>query len=428
MKVLVIGGGGREHALVWKISKSKRVRKIYSAPGNPGISMYAECIDIQPDDILSIRDFVRKNRIDLTVVGPELPLTLGIVDLFEKEGLSIFGPTRSAAEIEGSKVFSKRMMRTAGVPTADAVVFDSREEALSYIKGKGFPIVIKADGLAQGKGVVIANDMNEACAAIDSMLVKGLFGDAGRRIIVEDYLEGDEATFLVFTDGETIVPMVSSEDHKRVYDGDRGPNTGGMGAIAPSPLLGKEGEAIIIERIIRPVIRAMEMEGRGYRGILYTGLMICKDGPRVLEFNARFGDPEAEAVLPLLDTDIVDIIESIISGRLNQVAVRWKNGASACVVLASKGYPGAYTNGVEIKGLSGINDTDVLMVFHAGTSIDNGRLVTSGGRVLCVTAVGKDIKDARDRAYSGISKIYFDGIHFRKDIGAKAISKKESLA
>lgn len=428
MKVLVIGGGGREHALVWKISKSKRVRKIYSAPGNPGISRYAECIDIQPDDILSLRDFVRKNRIDLTVVGPELPLTLGAVDLFEKEGLSIFGPTRSAAEIEGSKVFSKRMMRTAGVPTADAVVFDSREEALSYIKGKGFPIVIKADGLAQGKGVVIANDMNEACAAIDSMLVKGLFGDAGRRIIVEDYLEGDEATFLVFTDGETIVPMVSSEDHKRVYDGDRGPNTGGMGAIAPSPLLDKEGEAIIIERIIRPVIRAMEMEGRGYRGILYAGLMICKDGPRVLEFNARFGDPEAEAVLPLLDTDIVDIIESIISGRLNQVAVRWKNGASACVVLASKGYPGAYTKGVEIKGLSGINDTDVLMVFHAGTSIDNERLVTSGGRVLCVTAVGKDIKDARDRAYSGISKIYFDGIHFRKDIGAKAISKKESLA
>lgn len=428
MKVLVIGCGGREHALVWKISQSKRVKKIYSAPGNPGISRYAECIDIRPDDILSTVDFVRKNRIDLTVVGPELPLTLGIVDLFEKEGLPIFGPSKSAAEIEGSKVFSKRMMRAAGVPTADAVVFDSREEAISYIKGKAFPVVIKADGLAQGKGVVIANDMNEACAAIDSMLVKGLFGDAGRRIIVEDYLEGDEATFLVFTDGETIVPMVSSEDHKRVYDGDRGPNTGGMGAIAPSPLLDKEGEAIIIERIIRPVIRAMEMEGRGYRGILYTGLMICKDGPRVLEFNARFGDPEAEAVLPLLDTDIVDIIESIISGRLNQVAVRWKNGASACVVLASKGYPGAYTNGVEIKGLSGINDTDVLMVFHAGTSIDNGRLVTSGGRVLCVTAVGKDIKDARDRAYSGISKIDFDGIHFRKDIGAKAISKKGSLA
>ena len=428
MKVLVIGSGGREHALVWKISQSKRVKKIYSAPGNPGISRYAECIDIRPDDILSTVDFVRKNRIDLTVVGPELPLTLGAVDLFEKEGLSIFGPTRSAAEIEGSKVFSKRMMRTAGVPTADAVVFDSREEAISYIKGKAFPVVIKADGLAQGKGVVIANDMNEACAAIDSMLVKGLFGDAGRRIIVEDYLEGDEATFLVFTDGETIVPMVSSEDHKRVYDGDRGPNTGGMGAIAPSPLVDKEGEAIIIERIIRPVIRAMEMEGRGYRGILYTGLMICKDGPRVLEFNARFGDPEAEAVLPLLDTDIVDIIESIVSRRLNQVAVRWKNGASACVVLASKGYPGAYTNGVEIKGLSGINDTDVLMVFHAGTSIDNGRLVTSGGRVLCVSAVGKDIKDARDRAYSGISKIDFDGIHFRRDIGAKAISKKESLA
>ena len=428
MKVLVIGSGGREHALVWKISQSKRVKKIYSAPGNPGISRYAECIDIRPDDILSTVDFVRKNRIDLTVVGPELPLTLGAVDLFEKEGLSIFGPTRSAAEIEGSKVFSKRMMRAAGVPTADAVVFDSREEAISYIKGKAFPVVIKADGLAQGKGVVIANDMNEACAAIDSMLVKGLFGDAGRRIIVEDYLEGDEATFLVFTDGETIVPMVSSEDHKRVYDGDRGPNTGGMGAIAPSPLVDKEGEAIIIERIIRPVIRAMEMEGRGYRGILYTGLMICKDGPRVLEFNARFGDPEAEAVLPLLDTDIVDIIESIVSRRLNQVAVRWKNGASACVVLASKGYPGAYTNGVEIKGLSGINDTDVLMVFHAGTSIDNGRLVTSGGRVLCVSAVGKDIKDARDRAYSGISKIDFDGIHFRRDIGAKAISKKESLA
>ncbi len=427
MKVLVIGSGGREHAIVWKISQSKRVKKIYSAPGNPGISRYAECIDIRPDDILSLRDFVRKNSIDLTVVGPELPLALGIVDLFEKEGLPIFGPSKSAAEIEGSKVFSKRMMRVAGVPTADAVVFDSREEAISYIKGKGFPIVIKADGLAQGKGVVIANDMTEACSAIDSMLVKGLFGDAGRRIIVEDYLEGDEATFLVFTDGETIVPMVSSEDHKRVYDGDRGPNTGGMGAIAPSPLLDREGEAIIIDKIIRPVIKAMEKEGRGYKGILYAGLMNCKDGPMVLEFNARFGDPEAEALLPLLDTDIVDIIESIIAGRLNQVAVRWRNGASVCVVMASKGYPGAYTKGVEIKGLSGTNETDELMVFHAGTSVGNGRLVTSGGRVLCVTAVGKDLADARDRAYLGISKIDFDGMHFRKDIGAKAISKKESL-
>ncbi|MEK6576159.1 MAG: phosphoribosylamine--glycine ligase [Nitrospirota bacterium] len=424
MKVLVVGNGGREHALVWKISKSNRVKKIYSAPGNPGISRYAECIDIRPDDILSTVDFVRKKRIDLTVVGPELPLTLGITDLFEKEGLPVFGPSRSASEIEGSKVFSKRIMEAAKVPTADAAVFDSMEEALSYTKGKGFPIVIKADGLAQGKGVIIANDMDDASSAIDSMLVKGMFGDAGRRIIVEDYLEGEEATFLVFTDGETIVPMVSSEDHKRVYDGDRGPNTGGMGAIAPSPLLDKEGEAIIIDRIIRPVIKAMESAGRRYRGILYTGLMICKDGPKVLEFNARFGDPETEAVLPLLETDLVDIIESVIAGRLNQLAVKWRDEASVCVVMASKGYPGAYTKGVEIKGLSGINDTDELMVFHAGTSIVDGRLVTSGGRVLCVTAVGKDIKDAQERAYSGVSKIAFDGVHFRKDIGAKAISRK----
>lgn len=424
MKVLVVGNGGREHALVWKISQSKRAKKLYSAPGNPGISRYAECIDIRPDDILSLRDFVRKNRIDLTVVGPELPLTLGITDLFEKEGLPVFGPTRSASEIEGSKVFSKRIMEAAKVLTADAAVFDSREEALSYTKGKGFPIVIKADGLAQGKGVIIANDMDEASSAIDSMLVKGMFGDAGRRIIVEDYLEGEEATFLVFTDGETIVPMVSSEDHKRVYDGDRGPNTGGMGAIAPSTLIDKEKGARVIDQIVRPVIKAMEEEGRRYRGILYTGLMICKDGPKVLEFNARFGDPETEAVLPLLETDLIDIIESVIAGRLNQLAVKWRDGASVCVVMASKGYPGVYTKGVEIKGLSGINDADELMVFHAGTSTVNGRLVTSGGRVLCVTAVGKDLKDAQERAYSGVSKIAFDGAHFRSDIGAKAISRK----
>lgn len=424
MKVLVVGNGGREHALAWKISQSKRVKKIYSAPGNPGISRYAECIDIRPDDILSLRDFVRKNRIDLTVVGPELPLTLGITDLFEKEGLPVFGPSRSASEIEGSKVFSKRIMEAAKVPTANAAVFDSREEALSYTKDKGFPIVIKADGLAQGKGVIIANDMDEASQAIDQMLVKGMFGDAGRRIIVEDYLEGEETTFLVFTDGETIVPMVSSEDHKRVYDGDSGPNTGGMGAIAPSMLIDKEKGARVIDLIVRPVIKVMEEEGRRYRGILYTGLMICKDGPKVLEFNARFGDPEAEAVLPLLETDLVDIIESVIAGRLHQLAVKWRDGASVCVVMASKGYPGAYTKGVEIKGLSGINDTDELMVFHAGTSIVNGRLVTSGGRVLCVTAVGKDIKDAQEKAYSGVSKIAFDGAHFRKDIGAKAISRK----
>lgn len=423
MKVLVVGSGGREHALVWKIAQSKRVKKIYCTPGNPGISRLAECINIKANDIQSTLEFSKKNRIDLTIVGPELPLTLGIVDLFEKEGLPVFGPSKLASEIEGSKVFSKKMMKAAGVPTADAVVFDSKEEAINYIRGKGFPIVIKADGLAQGKGVIIANDINEACSAIDSMLVKGLFGDAGRRIIVEDYLVGEEVTFLVFTDGETIVPMVSSQDHKRVYDGDRGPNTGGMGAIAPSPLIGKDGEAGIIDQIVRPVIKAMDKEGRRYRGILYAGLMICKDVPRVLEFNARLGDPEAEVVLPLLETDLVDIIESIIAGRLDQSNIRWKDGASVCVVLTSRGYPAGYTKGVEIKGLSGLDDVEGLMVFHAGTSLDNNRLVTAGGRVLCISAVGKDIKYARDRAYSGINKIDFDGMHFRRDIGAKAVSR-----
>lgn len=423
MKVLVIGSGGREHALVWKIAQSKRVKKIYCTPGNPGISRLAECINIKANDIQSTLEFSKKNRIDLTIVGPELPLTLGIVDLFEKEGLPVFGPSKLASEIEGSKVFSKKMMKAAGVPTADAMVFDSKEEAINYIRGKGFPIVIKADGLAQGKGVIIANDINEAYSAIDSMLVKGLFGDAGRRIIVEDYLVGEEATFLVFTDGDTIVPMVSSQDHKRVYDGDRGPNTGGMGAIAPSPLIDKDGEAGIIDQIVRPVIKAMDKEGRRYKGILYAGLMICKDVPRVLEFNARLGDPEAEVVLPLLETDLVDIIESIIAGRLDQSNIRWKDGASVCVVLTSRGYPAGYTKGVEIKGLSGLDDAEDLMVFHAGTSLDNNRLVTDGGRVLCISAVGKDIKYARDRAYSGINKIDFDGMHFRRDIGAKAVSK-----
>lgn len=424
MKVLVVGSGGREHALVWKIVQSKRVKKIYSAPGNPGILQHAECVDIRADDVQSLMEFARKNNIDLTVVGPELPLTLGIVDLFEKEGLSVFGPSKSASEIEGSKVFSKRMMKVSGVPTADAMVFDSKEMAMDYIKEKMFPVVIKADGLAQGKGVIIANDLNEASSAIDSMLVKGIFGDAGRRVIVEDYLVGEEVTFLAFTDGETIVPMVSSQDHKRVYDGDKGPNTGGMGAIAPFPLIGKKQEEMVIEQIIRPVIKRMEKEGRRYKGILYAGLMMCKDGPKVLEFNVRLGDPEAEVVLPLLEADIIDIMESIITGKLDQSDIKWKDGASVCVVLASKGYPAEYTKGVEIKGLSGPGKDKDLMVFHAGTSFDNNRLVTAGGRVLCISAVGKEIADARDKVYSGVSKINFDGMHFRRDIGAKAASKR----
>ena len=421
MRVLVVGGGGREHALVWKLKQSPRVTKIYCAPGNAGIARDADCINIKADDIEGLLDFALKNDIALTVVGPEAPLNAGIVDRFEEAGLKIFGPSRAAAEIEGSKVLSKEIMAKYGIPTASYAVFTDPLEAASYIKKIGAPCVVKADGLAAGKGVIVALDEESALEAVRSIMVDKNFGSAGERLVVEEYLAGEEVSILAFTDGVNVIPMVSSQDHKRAYDNDEGPNTGGMGAYAPAPVYTPEVHKKTMEEILIPMIRAMKKEGRTYRGVIYAGLMVDQKGPKVLEFNARFGDPEAQPVLMLLETDLVDIIEAIMENRLDQIEIKWKNQAAVCVVLASGGYPGSYEKGKVIKGLEGPNGDAV--VFHAGTAMKDGEIVTSGGRVLGVTASGPDIPSAIKLAYAAVEKIHFDGMHYRHDVGRKALER-----
>ncbi|MEW6109086.1 MAG: phosphoribosylamine--glycine ligase [Nitrospirota bacterium] len=423
MKVLVIGGGGREHAIVWKLSQSRSVDKIYCCPGNAGIAEIAECIDVGPDDFNSLLDFVRYEWIDLTVVGPEDPLSKGIVDLFEKEGRKILGPNRAAAQLESSKVFSKDLMKSHGIPTAEYKVFTSYLHAEEYIRFKGTPIVIKADGLAAGKGVFIASDIEEAKDALRLIMKERAFGDAGNRVIVEQCLEGEEASYMVFTDGKTIMPMVSSQDHKRIFDGDKGLNTGGMGAYSPAPVITGELENIVIERIMKPTIKALRSEGIKYKGILYAGLMINKDRPSVLEFNCRLGDPETQPVLSRLDSDFMDIAMSIAEERLADVKISWKNDASVCVVISSEGYPGKYRKGDVITGIDEANKLEGVTVFHAGTAFRNDSIVTSGGRVLGVTATGFDIAAAKSRAYEAVGKINFNGMHYRKDIADRALNR-----
>lgn len=419
MRVLVVGGGGREHALVWKISQSPKVEKLYCAPGNAGIAQRTECVNIAVEDIDGFLEFALKNKIDLTVVGPEVPLTLGIVDRFQEKGLKIFGPTQRAAEIEGSKAFSKRLMSKYNIPTARYEVFADYQKARDFIEEIGVPCVVKADGLAAGKGVIICFTKEEALAAIEDILVENKFGSAGSRVVIEEYLVGQEISMMAFTDGKNVIPMVSAQDHKQVFDNDQGPNTGGMGAYSPAPIYTQEIHEIVIQDVLEATVSAMAKEGRTFQGVIYAGLMLTEKGPKVLEFNARFGDPETQVVLPRLKTDLVDIIEAVITGNLADTNVEWLPEAAVCVVMAAGGYPEKYEKGKVINGLQ--NVPEEIYVFHAGTRKDNGQIVTNGGRVLGVTALGSDIKKAIEKAYQGVEKIQFEGAHYRHDIGAKAL-------
>ena len=419
MNILVIGSGGREHALYWKLSESPQTEQIYAIPGNPGMGASAA---IALDDHAAILRFVKEHEIGLVVVGPEVPLMNGLVDELEAAGIRAFGPRANAAEIEGSKSFAKDLMKKYGIPTARYEVFTAAEPARAYIRQEGAPIVVKADGLAAGKGVIVAMTEQEALDAVDAIMEDHSFGDAGARVVIEEFMEGEEASLLAFTDGRTIRPMISAQDHKRAYDGDRGPNTGGMGTYAPAPVMTPEMTERAVEEILKPTIAAMAKEGRVYRGCLYLGLMVTADGPKVVEFNARFGDPETQVVLPLLDSDLVAIMCACADGTLADVPIRWKDGAAVCVVLASGGYPGHYEKGQEIHGLADAEAMGAL-VFHAGTAMKAGKLVTNGGRVLGVVGRGADISSAVDAAYAAATKISFKDAYYRKDIAHRALER-----
>jgi len=421
MNVLVVGGGGREHALVWKISQSPKVKKIYAAPGNAGIAGLAECTQIKAEDVPGLLAFAKAKAIDLTIVGPEGPLSMGIVDEFTEAGLRIFGPSGKAAEIEASKRFSKDLMKKYHIPTAEYGVFTDKAAAAAYVREKGAPIVVKADGLAAGKGVVVAETVQEALKALDIIMTEKAYGMAGERVVIEECLRGEEASFMAFSDGRTVVPMASSQDHKRVFDADKGPNTGGMGAYSPAPVVTKQLERKVMETIMIPTVRAMEKEGRLFKGVLYAGLMIRNNEARVLEFNARFGDPETQPVMARLDTDLIEIIEAIHDGRLSTLEIKWKPEAAVCIVMASGGYPGNYEKGKKITGLDTAAGLKGVLVFHSGTAIKNGDIVTDGGRVLGVTGLGPAVAAAIDNAYKGARAISFDGAHYRRDIGARAL-------
>jgi len=421
MKALVIGSGGREHTLIWKINQSPKVSKIYCAPGNAGISQLAQCIDINVDNIEELVDFTRKEKIDLTIVGPELPLSKGIVNEFNRKGLKIFGPTKEATEIESSKVFSKHLMKKYNIPTANYEVFQSIEEAFNYIKQQTFPLVIKADGLAAGKGVFIVKNLDQAGDALNALMKEKKFGEAGRQIVVEEFLEGEEVSVLAFCDGKTVIPMVSSQDHKKIFDNDLGPNTGGMGAYSPVPFYPDEFKKIVLEELLKPTVKGLQSEGREYKGVLYAGLVLTKEGPKVLEFNARFGDPETQVVLPRLKTDLVDILNAVIEGSLHKINIEWNNNSAVCVVVASGGYPGKYQKGKPISGLERLKKMKNVIAFHAGTKFQDGKIVTSGGRVLGITAWDDTISKAKERAYKGVKEIYFEDMYYRKDIALKAI-------
>lgn len=421
MKVLVIGSGGREHALAWKIAQSPRVTKLYCAPGNAGIEQLATCVAIQADDVAGLKSFVASEKIDLTVVGPEAPLAAGIADEFRKAKLRIFGPTRAAAQLESSKTFSKELMARYHIPTAASQSFTSLEPALEYLDRQRPPIVVKADGLAQGKGVVVATTLEQARQALIDMLEKKAFGRSGSRVVIEEFLDGEELTIMAFTDGKTVVPMLPAQDYKRVGDGDTGPNTGGMGAYAPAPLGSPALRAAVLEQVLRPVVAAMSKAGSPFAGVLYAGLMIVKGKPYVLEFNARFGDPETEVILPLLKTDLVDVLEAVVEHRLDQLTVEWHDRSAVCVVMTSGGYPGAYQTGVPITGLPEKVLSGDVLVYHAGTKRQGRYVVTAGGRVLGITGVGAHFRDATQLAYDMVRMISFDGCHYRSDIAQRAL-------
>lgn len=423
MKVLVIGSGGREHALVWKIRQSPRVRQVYCAPGNGGIGELAELVSISADDVSALSRFARDERIDLTVVGPELPLTLGIVDELERHGLRVFGPNRDGAQLEGSKAFTKELLRKHEIPTGYFSSFTDADEAMQYVHEVGPPLVVKADGLAAGKGVVICQTVREAEEAVDEILRSRIFGEAGARIVIEEFLEGEEVSFIALTDGRTVLPFASSQDHKRAFDGDRGPNTGGMGAYSPAPVVTPAVHHRIMEEIMKPVVAALAEAKIDYRGVLYAGVIMTEAGPKVLEFNARFGDPECQALLIRLKSDIIDLMDACIDGTLDQVQVDWDTRAAVCVVLAAGGYPGAYEKGKVIRGLESLRGWQNGMVFHAGTAQRGQDLVSNGGRVLGVTGLGASVRDAVQEAYWAVDHIEWDGMQYRRDIGHRALEK-----
>ena len=416
MKVLVVGSGGREHAICWKLSKSPKVDKIYFAPGNAGIAELAECVDIKAMEFEKLVAFAKENSIDLTVIGMDDPLVGGVVDVFEAEGLRVFGPRKNAAILEGSKAFSKDLMKKYNIPTAAYETFTSAEEAKKYLETAEYPIVLKADGLALGKGVIIAQNLEEAEQAVHEMIDDGKFGKSGSRVVIEEFLTGPEVSVLAFTDGKTVKPMVSAQDHKRAYDNDEGLNTGGMGTFSPSRLYDDAKAEECMKNIFVPTIKAMSSEGRPFKGVLYFGLMMTANGVKVIEYNCRFGDPETQVVLPRLKTDLVEIMEAVIDERLDEINIEWEDNAAVCVVMASGGYPVSYKKGYEISGLDNVGD---LTVFHAGTAVKDGKIVTNGGRVLGVTAVGKDLDEAIKNAYAGVAKISWTDEFHRSDIGIK---------
>ena len=424
MDILVIGGGGREHAICWSLSKSTRKPKLYCAPGNPGIAELAECVDIQAENIPALVQWVQDHKPNLVMIGPELPLALGLADELLKLGVMVVGPTRAGAQMEASKDFTKQLLFENNIPTAKAGTFTDYEKARAYLQIQGAPIVIKADGLAAGKGVTVCDTLEQAEAALRVAMLDRAFGEAGSKVVIEEFLRGEETSVLAFVDGETIVPMVSAQDHKRVFDGDKGPNTGGMGAYSPAPVVTDAMNAEIMEKILKPTLEALKKRGIIYRGILYAGLMITAQGPKVIEYNCRFGDPETQVILPRLKTDLVNILMAVAQGKLSHLKVEWDGRPAACIVLASAGYPGPYPKGKLVMGLKEAAQVNDAYVFHAGTTMVHGRLATSGGRVLCVTGVGDTIVEALQRAYRAVSLIHFEGMQFRKDIGWRAIQRK----
>ena len=421
MRVLVVGGGGREHTLVWKIAQSPLCDRIFCAPGNGGTLEIAENIDVGAEDIDGLLSFAKGEGIDLTVIGPEVPLVNGISDIFKEQGLSVFGPGKNGAMIEGSKAFAKSLMRKMGVKQAAFEEFMNPDKALSYLRTEQFPVVIKASGLAAGKGAIIVDDFTEAEKAINEIMVEKRFGASGDVVVIEEFLKGEEVSLLVLTDGETVIPFISSQDHKQVFDGDKGPNTGGMGAYAPAPVLEKRDAGKVIDTIILPILEGLRKEGIEYKGVLYAGIMMTEDGAKVLEFNCRFGDPETQVILPLLDSDLLEVLLMTANGELKNASLKWSEGSAVCVILASGGYPGKYEKGKQITGINRLKGKEDIVLFHAGTREENEKLITAGGRVLGVTGIGSNLKDAIDKTYAAVSEISFEGMYYRKDIGNKGL-------
>lgn len=425
MKVLVVGSGGREHALAWKIKQNPQLEQLYCAPGNAGTAQLAQNVPIDVEDIDGLLDFVVSQQIDLTVVGPEGPLVAGIVDRFQQQGLRAAGPSREASRLEGSKAFAKDFMKRHAIPTSGYQVFDQFETAETTLKHDAFhfPVVLKADGLAAGKGVFICPDLATSLEALDCIMEERKFGASGDRLVIEEFLEGEETSFMVFSDGVNTLPMVPSQDHKAIYEGDQGPNTGGMGAYSIDAILSEELRRKVLDEIIYPTIKGMAEEGNPYQGILYAGLMMTREGPKVLEFNVRFGDPETQVILPRMESDLLDLLYAMAEGNLENVDIRWNQNAAVCVVLAAKGYPGSYEKGQEISGLDMAGEDENTVAFHAGTTLKNGKTVTNGGRVLGITSVAPTLQPAIMRAYEGVNKIHFEGMYCRRDIASKGLKR-----